>query len=229
MAVIALNWETAHLYGEAWISHHRLRHQIFVTRQQWEVPSFGALEYDQFDTPAATYLIWLDDSGQARGVVRLIPTLRPYMIQQLWPDLLDHPPPCQPGIWEATRFGCDHALPSPLRHRVVAELICACQEFAVSRDIDQYLGVMPLAIFQRVIAAHGCPVSLGTRARIMGKHRIAAGYIAASGAVLQGVRDRTGLLQPILQPPILPQVPLRLPQAPPCRLRAFPPMGQSAA
>lgn len=198
MSVVALNWETAHLYGEAWISHHRLRHHIFVARQQWDVPTFGGLEYDQFDTPAATYLLWLDDDGQARGVARLIPTTRPYMIQQLWPDLLDHPPPRHPTVWEATRFGCDHALPAAQRRRVIAELICACQEFAVAHGIRSYLGVMPLAIFQRVIAQHGCPVSLGAQCRTMGKHRIAAAYISASVSVLKAVRRYAGLTQPVL-------------------------------
>ena len=87
MAFIALNWETAHLYGEAWISHHRLRHRLFIDRQNWAVPSFGGLEFDQFDSPAAHYLLWLDAAGQARGAVRLVPTTQPYMLQTLWPDL----------------------------------------------------------------------------------------------------------------------------------------------
>ena len=84
-----VTWETAHLFGEAWISHHRLRHRLFVERQGWEGPTHNSLEYDQFDTPAAVYLLWRDEAGQARGVTRLIPTERPYMLKEIWPDMVD--------------------------------------------------------------------------------------------------------------------------------------------
>ncbi len=75
MSGVCLDWETAHVHGEAWISHHRLRHRLFVKRQNWEVPSYNSLEYGEFDTPAAKYLLWLDEKGQARATTRLIPTV----------------------------------------------------------------------------------------------------------------------------------------------------------
>jgi N-acyl-L-homoserine lactone synthetase len=104
MPIVYLDWETAHLHGEAWISHHRLRYRLFVERQQWNVPHVSGFEYDQFDTPAAKYVLWIDDNGQARGMTRLIPTTRPYMVQTLWPDLVDGELHCTPLVWEATRF-----------------------------------------------------------------------------------------------------------------------------
>ncbi len=61
MTVVSLSWETAHLHGETWISHHRLRHRLFVERQGWEIPTYRGMEYDEFDTPAAQYLLWVDD------------------------------------------------------------------------------------------------------------------------------------------------------------------------
>lgn len=88
MPVICLNWETAHMHGETWISHHRLRHRLFVERQGWEVPTVRDLEYDEFDTPAAQYLIWIDSKGETRGAARLLPTTRPYMVKKLWPELI---------------------------------------------------------------------------------------------------------------------------------------------
>jgi hypothetical protein len=30
MRTLAVTWETIHQFGEAWISHHRLRHKMFV-------------------------------------------------------------------------------------------------------------------------------------------------------------------------------------------------------
>ncbi|MGA2286886.1 acyl-homoserine-lactone synthase [Bradyrhizobium sp.] len=198
MTVLVLSWENAHLHGEAWISHHRLRHQIFVGRQSWDVPTYNSLEYDQFDTPAARYLVWIDDNGQARGVARLLPTTRPYMIKSLWPELLQHSPPETETIWEATRFGCDRSLTPSTRRRVVAELICGCLEFGLANGISQYLGLMPVAVFNHVIMAAGCKVEIQAANFHMGRHDVAAGYIDVTLSSLLEVRLRAGIRQSVL-------------------------------
>jgi len=190
MPIVCVSWESAHLHGEAWISHHRLRHRIFVERQQWDVPSHNGLEYDQFDTPAATYVLWVDDRHQARGVTRLVPTTRPYMVRSLWPELVRGPLPHSPVVWEASRFGCDRDLDPSTRRRVVAELICACQEFGIANGIVKYVAVMPVPIFRHVLSQAGCSVTpLGPTMR-MGRHEIAAASIDVGFATLATVRAR---------------------------------------
>ncbi len=39
-------------------SQHELRFKSIIVRQGWEVPSYENLEYDSYDNPAATYLVW---------------------------------------------------------------------------------------------------------------------------------------------------------------------------
>jgi N-acyl-L-homoserine lactone synthetase len=190
MPVVCLDWETVHLHGEAWISHHRLRHRVFIERQGWQVPTYGGIEYDQFDTPAAKYILWLDNQGHARGVTRLIPTTRPYMVQTLWPQLVDGELPQTDSIWEASRFACDRDLDSITRRQVVAELICSCQEFGVANGIRKYLSVMPLVIFKHVIMAAGCTVTLLGSTKRMEHHDVGAGYIDISPKTLAAVRSR---------------------------------------
>lgn len=199
MSVVCLDWETVHLHGEAWISHHRLRHSLFVKRQNWEVSGYNNLEYDEFDTPAAKYLLWLDEKGQARATTRLIPTTRPYMVRTLWPDLVAGKLPDSLSIWEATRFGCDREMEPKLRRRVVGEMICACQEFGVAQGIQRYLSVMPLFIFRNVIAAAGCPVEFLGPVRKLGRHPTAAAYIDVSREVLASVRQWAGITEPVLE------------------------------
>ena len=201
MTVLIVSWETAHLHGEAWISQHRLRHQIFVGRQSWNIPTYNSLEYDQFDTPAAKYVLWLDNAGQARGVTRLLPTTRPYMIKSLWPELLQQKLPETETIWEATRFGCDRSLEPATRRRVVAELICGCLEFGLANGIRQYLGLMPVAVFNHIITPAGCKVEIQTPSVRMGRHDVAAGYIDVSLACLAEVRARAGIRQPLFNAP----------------------------
>ena len=85
----AISLETAHLLGDALPSSHRLRYRIFIERQGYEVPSWRAMEWDQFDTPRAHYLMWRDEASQPRAIARMIPTSQPYMIRELWPDLVE--------------------------------------------------------------------------------------------------------------------------------------------
>ena len=200
MRTLAVTWETAHRYGEAWISHHRLRYRMFVERQQWTVPHFRQIEYDEFDTPAATYILTVDDEFRALGTLRLIPTTRPYMVESLWPDLVDEELPHRDTIWEASRFGCDRNLDAASRRRVVAELLLGCQEFGVANGISKYLAVMPLPIFKCVIAANGCPVTLFRSTPRLHRHQIAAAYIDVSPATLEAVRRHTGIRSTVLGP-----------------------------
>lgn len=193
MPVISLNWETAHLHGDAWISHHRLRHRLFVERQGWDVPTVRDLEHDEFDTPAAQYLLWFDDDDDLRGVARLLPTTRPYMVQKLWPDLVTGELPNSDSIWEATRFGCDRSLGAKARRRVVAEILCAMQEFGLAQGIEHYLAVMSVRLMKRVVVDAGCPVELLGPERRLGRLPAAAAYLPVAGDVLAEMRRRAAI------------------------------------
>lgn len=199
MTVVCLNWETAHLYGGAWISHHRLRHRLFVERQGWEVPTYRGMEHDEFDTPAAQYLLWVDDKGDTRGVVRLLPTTQPYMLKKLWPDMISGEPPESDCVWEATRFGCDQTLDEPMRRRVVAEILCAMQEFGIQHGISRYLAVMPPRLLRCVVVKAGCKVNVLGPERMLGNFPAAAAYLAIAPEVLTEVRRRASIAGPVLR------------------------------
>ena len=192
-----VTWETAHLFGEAWISHHRLRHRLFVDRQGWEVPTYNSLEYDQFDTPAAVYLLWRDEVGQARGVTRLIPTERPYMLKEIWPDMVDTLP-SSASVWEATRIGVDRDLDSATRSRVCGELVAGCLEYGLQNGISRYIFLMPLAIIRTLLVRAGCPVALISEPRSIDNHLVAAAEVKISELALAEVRRRKAITGPVL-------------------------------
>jgi N-acyl-L-homoserine lactone synthetase len=199
MRTVSVSWATVHQHGEAWISHHRLRYRMFVERQKWNVPSYKQIEYDEFDTPAATYILTVDEHDRTLGATRLIPTTRPYMVETLWPNLVNMELPHCDSIWEASRFGCDRDLDTASRRRVVAQLILGCQEFGIASGISRYLGVMPIQIFKYVIAANRCPVAqIGPTLRLSG-HQIAAAYIDVSPSILEAVRRHTGIRSAVLE------------------------------
>ena len=202
MPIVSLNWETVHLNGEVWISHHRLRHRVFVDRQGWEVPAVRNMEYDCFDTPAAEYLMWTDHEGEVRGVARLLPTVHPYMIQSLWSDLVPGELPQSPSVWEATRFGVDETLDARTRRQIVAELLCAMQEFGLSRDINYYLAVMPVRLLNAVVVKAGWPVTVLGPERQLGKLPAAAAHLAVSSKILADLRRRANIRGSVLRPDI---------------------------
>jgi len=115
-----LNFETAHLYGDAFPKLLKLRYTEFVERLKYEVPTYNGMEYDQYDTPVAVYMVWRDETGNVRAGSRMIPTNRPYMIKDLWPHTVKYIDlPRSPDIWEITRLFVDKTLDDDSRVSVL--------------------------------------------------------------------------------------------------------------
>lgn len=195
-----IEFETAHLFGDALPALHRLRHRVFVERQGWELPVYHGMEYDQYDTPASVYLLWRDGDGIARGVARLNPTDRPYMMRDLFPHFVEAVPlPNSPEVWEGTRFGVDRTLPPRLRRRVIVELLCACLEFGLQEGILQYLVLMPMFVLNRTFPRAGCAVHLVGRSRLINRDRVGAALCDVSAYMLAKVQATAGIEGPVLR------------------------------
>lgn len=133
---------TAHRYQDALASQARLRHDVFVKRRGLPHSSYEGLEFDEFDTPAARYLVWRDEKRVVRGMARLLPTVCPYMLKSYWPFLAeDGRLPCSDGIVEVTRVCVDKSLPPALRRIVFPELLCAIQELLRTTGGEGMVGV----------------------------------------------------------------------------------------
>ena len=188
-----VTWGTAHLYGDALAQQHRLRHRLFVERNGWQVPSHDGMEYDQFDTPAAVYLVRRDHAGVVGGVARLIPTHRPYMLKELWPDMLDGDVPTTPSVWEATRFGIEDSLEPADKRRIASEIVIGCLEYGVMMGIERYLVLMPPLIIRRTIGGAGCEVRFLGQSRELAAYPVAAAEIRVSPEALARARARAGI------------------------------------
>ena len=121
-------------------AQHRLRYRSIIERQEWNVPNYGEMEFDQYDNPAAKYLVYRDEHHVARGVSRFYPTTLPYMLEQLFPHFVtDREMPKSPLVWEGSRFCIDQTLPlkpengSPGRLlSVISKPACATESTALS-------------------------------------------------------------------------------------------------
>jgi N-acyl-L-homoserine lactone synthetase len=138
----AFSVATAHFFQDALASQARLRFEVFVRRRKLDHSSWGGLEFDEFDTPAATYLVWRDPERVVRGIARLLRTTRPYMLQTHWPHLVEGGVlPSSPGIFEVTRVCIDKSVDPLLRRTIFPELLCAIQEFLQLHGGSGMIGV----------------------------------------------------------------------------------------
>ena len=130
---------------------YALRKRVCIDWRKWQGRSVWAdCEYDEYDTPAANYFVWLDDQGVARGMMRAIPTTLPYMQSNLWPDMVNgHDLPSAPHVWEISRVcfeapvlgrrdmvrvmqacdGCDRRMGrNDRRQRIVVDDLCQVRD-----------------------------------------------------------------------------------------------------
>ncbi|MGH8148854.1 MAG: acyl-homoserine-lactone synthase [Steroidobacteraceae bacterium] len=86
-------------------SMYEFRHETFVRRLHWSLPLFEGLEQDQYDSDAAVYFVVHDVHENVTACARLLPTTAPYMLPDLFAELLGgRLPPRDTATWELSRF-----------------------------------------------------------------------------------------------------------------------------
>jgi N-acyl-L-homoserine lactone synthetase len=84
---------------------HQFRHEVFVKRLGWSLAAVNGQESDQYDTAQAKYVVMTDEDERVTGSARLLPTTSPYMLPDLFPQLLaGGRAPRDSVIWELSRF-----------------------------------------------------------------------------------------------------------------------------
>ncbi|HXD43477.1 MAG TPA: acyl-homoserine-lactone synthase [Ramlibacter sp.] len=84
-----------------------LRHEVFKVRLGWDVEvTEDGREIDQFDADEqARYIIGKSPAEHIDAHWRLLPTLGPYMLRDVFPQLLHgQPAPAAADVWELSRF-----------------------------------------------------------------------------------------------------------------------------
>lgn len=133
-------------------SMHRLRAQVFHERLGWAVrcDSQGR-ELDIFDTLDPLYLVATESpqSTRALGCWRLLPSTGPYMLRDVFPQLLGgHDAPVHQRIWEISRFAvdADAAGGSFGFSELPAGMLRAMVRYAARQGIEAIVGVTSVSI-----------------------------------------------------------------------------------
>lgn len=198
--LVAVNLHNLHTYSNNPIlAQHALRYRAIIERQEWEVPHYKQLEYDQYDNPAATYLVKLGADGSALGVSRLYPTDRPYMLKDVFAYLSDNPLPSSPTVMEGSRFCVEASLPADIRRQVAMELIIGYLEYGLAKGVEQYVGVMLPIYWSRLFVKPGWGVEyLGESRKLPNGQSVRAGRVMVSHDALERVRDFAAIHQGLL-------------------------------
>lgn len=178
---------------------HRHRYRLFVDLMGWRaLESPDRLDIDEFDNAHATYLIVLSDDGKVFGSARLMPTWRPHMLKNLFPEYVAGEVPTGAGIWEWTRHAPgDPALSRDDNQTIRAVLHVGIMEFALSRGIDCLTGIVETRVVPKML-------DMGWRCQPLGPE-IAYGEGVAfafrapvDAANIERIRARVGRQDPIL-------------------------------
>lgn len=183
---------------------HRLRHRVFKDRLKWDVRSFGGLEIDQFDMLDATYLI-VGEAG-VQGSWRILPTTGPYMLRDVFRQLLDgKEPPDSPAIWEMSRFSVDHGPQGDdslaAVSRISSELFCGLVEYALGHGVTEVWTAYDILV-ARLLKRIGCTPIWQSRRQRIGNTIAVAGQFEISERILQELRRVNGFPDTVLAPTV---------------------------
>ena len=186
--------------GNPLCGQHKLRHASIIERQGWGVPTVRGMEYDSYDNPATYYLIKRNKVGDVVGSSRLYPTDRPYMLQEIFPHLVTKiDMPRDSTVWEGSRFCVEASLPPLERRRITQEIVVGHLEFALANKIKNIVGVMYPVYWKNICFNSGWNVEwLGDVHKSDEGRNIIAGYLTVSQAVLDHVREVTGIFEEVL-------------------------------
>ena len=180
-----------------------LRKRLFVDLLRWKVPVHKGMEYDEFDTVCARYLVGYDEvTGAARIVMRNLLCDRPYMLQSLWADELAPGAdlPSDATSVEGTRMGVDLTLPEDEQLRWRHHMSVALIEWALHYGVRQYSFVTYEDIARKGLEREGWDVRYWGPPVDFPQGRFVAGHFPVDEDVLQRFRAKTGITGPVLVP-----------------------------
>ncbi|MCR6480879.1 GNAT family N-acetyltransferase [Variovorax sp. ZS18.2.2] len=139
----------------------RYRHRVFVEKLGWNLACPDGAELDQFDRADTLYLVARRDDGELVGTARLLPTHRPYLLGDVFPQLMGASPlPNTPDVWELSRFAAvdfDARAAGPLSQFssvITIDLLRKALSLAARKGVRRLISVSPLGV-ERLLRTAG--------------------------------------------------------------------------
>lgn len=180
------------------------RKRVFVDWLKWSVPIVaGQYEMDQFDGPDAVYLVEYDRKSRRHlASVRLLPSLKPHLLLDVFPELCDGAVPRGEEIMELTRLCVTPDVDKPQAVRLMNHMFTAAVEYALLFGVEQYTGVSHRPFLDLMLAAGWGAKRLGAPREIDGQV-LGSIVFPISPATMRECRRRFGYRLPVLEFPAI--------------------------
>jgi acyl-homoserine lactone synthase len=178
----------------------RIRHDIYVGERKWmNLAKPDGRECDQFDNDDAIYLLAIEGQKVVGGS-RLIPTLKPHLLDEVFPHLAQKGVPRAHNIYEWTRV---HVIKERRegRNRGVAlgSLFCGVLEYCLARDVVALTALVEMWWLPHFHEMGWTLDPLGLPELINGEWSIAIS-LSIDRRTLETTREMFGIREPVLAP-----------------------------
>ncbi|MBM0108660.1 GNAT family N-acetyltransferase [Steroidobacter sp. S1-65] len=197
--ILIVNAENRSLFVPELIEMHRQRKVVFVDKQGWNVPVIGDMEVDDYDAEDTTYLIAKADGGSAEVLAsaRLLPTVRPHLMTDLFANACERRAPRGPRIWEVSRFCVSPAIASRRKRiELLWETACGVIETALLYGVQKVTFVANAALLPLALECGWKCARLGPTLPD-GDDEITAVVASITPNGLRAVRRRLGIDAPV--------------------------------
>lgn len=193
--------ENRELYAPQVEESFRIRHRIYVKERGWhDLDRPDEREVDQFDNDDAIYLLALDEnSGRVLGGSRLVPSLKPHLMSEVFPQLAStRELPRAPDVFEWTRYYviAERREPHAISD-ISCTILCGVQEYCLENGIAQLSIVTEPFWITRFLDLGWRPRPLGLGIRWQGMDVIGI-TVEISESALQQTRNVRGFTEPVL-------------------------------
>lgn len=165
------------------------RHEVFVELLGWNLDTPDGLEQDQFDRDDTIYVVARNEENRIAGCARLLPTTRPYLLSQVFPELMSGlPPPRRPDVWELSRFAAvdiknmSCARRAQLSSPIAIDLLANSIRAAAQLGAKQLITVSPIGV-ERLLRHAGFRAHRAGPPKVLYGHPLFACWIEIDPAV----------------------------------------------
>lgn len=175
-----LSVRNLHEFGDLYPRYLEARRAVFIDQKGWQLPETEGMEFDQYDTPLARWIV-IHNDADILASVRLMPTTatcgnHSYMLRDaqlgrlpgLPTDMLYDIAPVDREIWEATRLFINETVPLAHRMQVQKTLMREMVACAEAMQATHVIGIVP-ALFKRWLKR------IGMTAEAVGPVKLIAG------------------------------------------------------
>ncbi len=143
-------------------SMFKLRNEVFHKRLGWDVNCHADMEMDEYDDLDPVYIVAQDKELSVNGCCRLLPTTGPYMLKDIFPQLLrGEESPSDPTVWELSRFALQPNANNDVRQThlsaVTFRMMQKMLDYAMTRGVQSYVFATSVAM-ERIFRIIGIPI-----------------------------------------------------------------------